>query len=135
MSHITTISLRVQDLDALAIACSALGLELVRDQKTFHWYGAQPQQCEHVIRRPDATAKTKMGGYEIGVTRSACGTHYALKWDAFDRKLLEAVGGADCDALKQRYSVAVTQRQLQSQGYTINEQRQADGSVRLVCTQ
>jgi len=39
MSHIVEVNLLVQDLNALHRACHRLGLELVRGQQTYRWYG------------------------------------------------------------------------------------------------
>src|SRR5215475_6132674 len=75
MSHITKINLIVKDLDAMAKACERLGLELVRNQKTF--VGYRNGQCEHVIRIKDAVA----GTYQIGLAKRADGKGFDLKWD------------------------------------------------------
>ena len=64
MSHVATINIEVKDLDALGIAAGRIGLELVRGQKEYRWYGqsvgdyplpaglteADLGVCEHAIR-------------------------------------------------------------------------------------
>ena len=60
MSHMSTIELEVKDIDILSKACSRMGLKLIRDQKTFKWFGRDDGVCDHAISIPDAA-------YEIGV--------------------------------------------------------------------
>ena len=76
MSHIAEVNLLVQDLNALHRACQRLGLELVRGQQTYCWYGRSVGDyalpvgfakedlgtCEHAIRIPGNDR-----AYEIGI--------------------------------------------------------------------
>ena len=79
MSHIAEVNLLVQDLDALQRARHRLGLELVRHQQTYRWYGTSVGDhplptgfakddlgtCEHAIRIPGNDH-----AYEIGIVTS-----------------------------------------------------------------
>jgi hypothetical protein len=93
MSHIAEVNLLVQDLNALHRACHRLGLELVRGQRTYRWYGRSVGDyplpvgfaknelgtCEHAIRIPGNDR-----AYEIGiVTRRDGKPGYALLWDFY----------------------------------------------------
>ena len=61
MSHISKIELEVKDIQVLISACKRLGLELLKGQKTFKWYGKEAG-CDHAVRVPGAD-------YEIGVVK------------------------------------------------------------------
>ena len=39
MSHVTDLKLRIHDLDALEEAAEKCGLQLMRGQKTYAWFG------------------------------------------------------------------------------------------------
>ena len=143
MSHVSLIALKVRDLDALDAACRRLGLELVRGQKTYRWYGVQvggyplPEgltaadlgKCDHAIRVPDLP-----GAYEIGLVRRT--DHYALLWDFYAGGYgLEAKVGPQCGRLKQAYGVELARREGRRRGYSLTETAQSDGSIRLTIRQ
>lgn len=145
MSHITTCELVIQDLDSLAIAAEKLGLELVRDKKTYKWFGQfvgdyndpavqalgiDPKQygkCEHVLRAKDA----KAGTYEIGLARNPKGSGFVLLYDFFagGYGLMEKISsegrhGQDANLLKQEYANQVSRRELARMGFRVSETRQ-----------
>lgn len=115
MSHVATVDLDVKDLDALATACQRLGLELVRGQTTYRWYGQSVGDyplphgfteqdlghCEHAIRIPPADAEalkaTQRGQepYEIGICRYKPGTKKDVKL-ADGRVVQQDVSGNFC---------------------------------------
>jgi len=152
MSHVTTIDLKINDLDALAIAADRLGMELVRGVKTYKWFGRfvgdyndaaikemgiDPKdhgKCDHVLRVKGAGSDT----YEIGVVK--VGDDYRLLYDfwAGGNGLMEKVSsvgkhGKDCNKLRQEYATEVARKQLRKQGYRVREVRQ-DGRVKLVAS-
>lgn len=67
MSHLSDIGLSVQDLNAMQEAASLCGMELVRGQEEYHWYGTfvgdspmpegmtleQLGKCKHALRLKD----------------------------------------------------------------------------------
>jgi hypothetical protein len=106
MSHISKIELEVRDLGVLGAACRRLGLELVRDQKTFAWYGS-PEACDHVIKVAGAH-------YEIGIRKT--GSVYELVCDYFDQAIGRAIGRGG-GLLKQAYAVEKTRVQARKKGY------------------
>jgi hypothetical protein len=151
MSHITKINLLIKDLDALASACDKLGLELVRDQKTFKAY--RTGRCEHAIR-----VKGNERAYEIGIAKSADGKGFELKWDADigdGGGLYEKVGyetkygwvvevGANgvnkgklvrgsADKLKDWYAAEVARKQMRKQGFMVRTV-QRDRKVQVLCS-
>lgn len=128
MSHLVTIKHQFLDLDTLATAAKECGLELVRHQRTFKWYGQSvgdyplPEgfqvedlgKCEHAIRIPgDSRA------YEIGVVRRRDGKPgWTLLFDFWGScgKALEDKAGHRCSGLIQQYVLAQTKKTLQRQG-------------------
>lgn len=145
ISHVATVDLHIKDLDALAEACKRFGLELVRGQKSYRWYGKHVGDyplpagfkedelgtCEHAIRIPGNT-----GSYEIGVVKRRDGKPgYSLLWDFFAGGYgLEEKVGTGCQKLKQAYSVTVAKRAAQKQGMRVQEHVTSDGKVRLLCS-
>jgi hypothetical protein len=150
MSHVATGKCRIFDLDALEQAASAVGLELVRDQKTYKWFGAflndsqvgrdavkqgaRPAdfgKCEHALRLKDH----KPGDYEIGIKPALDGKGYRLEYDQWGhsgRKLAAAVGGTDAEKLQDQYNLAVAMRSLVRQGYRVRQQTNEHGDLQLV---
>ncbi len=119
MSHISKIELEVKDLGILGQACSKLGLQLIRNQKTFRWYGKEAP-CDHTIQVPGAD-------YEIGVTRKD--HFYELNCDFYDRNL-EKVIGSQGGLLKQAYAVMKTRIEARKKGYSVLE-RKTENSIKL----
>lgn len=136
MSHIATVEVRIVCLDALAIAAEACGLELVRGQTTYRWFGnveaagreysdpARPDagKCEHALR-----VKGDRNAYEIGVVRAAGGDGYQLAWDAYGGgKGLMALVASEANRqgvgkLVQRYSLERARRELMGKGCRVVE--------------
>jgi len=119
MSHISKIELEVRDLGILGQACSRMGLELVRDQKSFRWYGKE-SFCDHAIKIPGAN-------YEIGVLKKD--GLYELNCDFFDCNL-EKVIGSEGGLLKQAYAVIKTRVEARKKGYSVLE-RKTENSIKL----
>jgi hypothetical protein len=119
MSHISEIELEVKDLGILSQACSRLGLEMLRNSKTFKWYGKQ-SPCDHCIRVPGAD-------YEIGVLHR--NGSYELNCDFYDKNL-EKVIGLKGGLLKQAYAAEKTRIEARKKGYSVIE-RQTQNGIRL----
>jgi hypothetical protein len=117
MSHISKIELEVNDLGTLAQACSRLGLNLIRDKKTFKWYGREDGKCDHAIKVPGAT-------YEIGVIKR--GNAFELQCDYFDNAIGKAIG-QNGGLLKQAYAVERTRAEARRKGYTVIEKTTPQG--------
>lgn len=139
MSHIATIEIIVKDLDSLELACTELGLELMRNQHTYKWYGravgrtadASDGLCEHAIR-----VKGNDRAYEIGLVRKADGSGYELRWDDYNSGygLVEKVG-AKAGKLIQGYAVEVAVRAAKRAGFrVVKKVTRTDGSVAITTT-
>ena len=119
MSHISKIELEVRDIRVLGNACQRLGLELLKGQKTFKWYGKEAT-CDHAIRLPGAD-------YEIGILKT--GGLYELSCDYYDRNIEKAIG-VQGGFLKQAYAVEKTKVEARKKGYSVVE-RQSQTGIRL----
>ena len=153
MSHIATIEIEIKDLDALAAACEPLGLELVRGQKKYNWYGVSIGDsplpvgftkedlgsCEHVLRMKGTAMNgqiDKRMPYEIGLVARRDGkAGYALMWDTYrgGGGLVEKVGGEQAERLCQGYAVEVAMRIAKRQGFrVVKKEVRSDGSIAIV---
>lgn len=137
MSHIATVDVEIKDLDALAKAAKACGLEFVTDAKTFRYYSGRRAPCSHALRVPGNDK-----AYEIGVVKRADGKSYELQYDPFSRGngMMDLVS-SESDKHKQKlgrllqaYSTAVARKEMMKAGYRVSEKVDAKGVVRLVCT-
>lgn len=150
MSHISTVDLVIEDLDALAEAAGKLGLVLHRGATSYKWFGRfvgdynDPQvqelgipvseygKCQHKL-----SVVGNEHAYEIGLAKNPKGRGYVLLFDHWGggSGLMEKVStvgsrGTDCNRLKQEYATEVARRQLRRQGYRVREIREK-GNVRL----
>lgn len=145
MSHVAQIDVEIRDLDALQEACGRVGLELIREQKTYRWFGEHigdyplPAgfaaedlgKCEHAVRIPGPGNVA----YEIGVCKRRDGRPgYTLMWDFFGGgQGLVHVAGKDCCKLRQAYALVVAKRAAMKQGFRVMEKKVQDGSYVLRC--
>lgn len=148
MSHVTLIDLLVKDLDALDKACGRMGLELVRGQKTFKWFGrfmydspgikgvdpAEYGKCDHAIR-----VKGNKQAYEIGLVARKDGKGYELRWDNWRNGFgLCAATGYDVNdtsgnKLKDWYAAEVARKQMSRQGFRV-QMKQQERKVQVLCS-
>ena len=139
MSHVCSLRIKILDLDALAAACTKLGLVLNKNQRTYRWYGrsvgdypvpagfsaADLGQCEHAIALgPEKAAELRgrysQASYEIGVVKSKNEEGYELFWDFYNRGFgMQDVVGDEGRILKTEYGVAVATAHLESEGYEV----------------
>jgi hypothetical protein len=145
MSHVATIDLEIRDLEALAEAAKRIGMEFIRDQKTYRWWGESVGDypipdgfkvedlgiCEHALCITPSKRKRE-DPYEIGVVRRRDGRPgFTLLWDFIDHDLVN-IAGKNGVNLKREYAAVVARKQAMAQGFMVNEQRQVDGSIRMV---
>jgi hypothetical protein len=155
MSHVTAINLFITDLDSLAKACERLGLELVKGQKTFKWYGrfvgdspgipgmkaSDYGKCEHAIR-----VKGNKVAYEIGLIKRRDGkAGYELIWDnwagghglcakvMYENTLGKTRTAPNADKLKDWYAAEVSAKTMRRQGFRVNATQQGR-KVKVVCS-
>lgn len=135
MSHVAEIDLLINDLDALDAACKRIGMELRRDQKTWHWYGTSEGDigvCDHAL-----AVVGSQRAYEVGVRLNADASKgkFSLLYDLYrgGNGLRDKVG-EDCNKLKQAYATEVAIKQAKRQGFQVHESLKQDGTVQLRCT-
>jgi len=150
MSHVVTMKVRVTDLDCLERAADRLGLELVRGQKTYRWFGkwvndyhaedaayrdgvdpSQYGKCDHVLR-----VRGVSGAYEVGLVDDGEGG-FRVIYDFYNGGfgLMGHIGDGekDCNKLMREYSKQVAIDQLEEQGFVFDsEEVSEDGSVELL---
>ena len=142
MSHMAAIDLEITDLNALEAACLYLGLELVRGQKTWKWwgrwvddyhgqeaaynFGIDPKEygtcAEHAI-----CMKNDANAYEIGVVKRRDGKPgYLLLFDFYGQgenitKIIQGMNEKGeferAGKLKQYYAACKAQQELKAKGY------------------
>jgi hypothetical protein len=123
MSHIQTIEIEITDLQALKNTCKRLGLVWKQDQKTFKWYGQNPEKCDHAISVPNAN-------YEIGVLKNVGMKGFTLQVDYYDRKVTEKIGQLG-GLFKQAYGLEKAKIEAIKKGYSVREHRVNDRQIEL----
>lgn len=140
MSHVVTSPMRFTDLDLLEATCKEMGLELVRNRKTFRWYGRHvgdyklPEgftkeelgKCSHVVR-----VKGDKEAYEVGLVAPKDGSKGFLPmWDFWGHRgaRLQAKVGKNCSELNQAYSVRVLQKRL-GRTHKVKARKQKNGKM------
>jgi hypothetical protein len=142
MSHVATIDVQVKDVECAGLAAKRMGGEMVK-QSTYAWYGhwmndyseadagykngIKPEdygKCEYAIKFPGVD-------YEVGLVKRPDGKGYVPIWDFIDSALLEKMGRSG-EKFKQAYAAEVALAHARKQGFHVQEQRQANGTVRLV---
>jgi hypothetical protein len=143
MSHVACIDIEITDLEALESACERLGWKLVKEAKTFKWFGkwvddyhSQDAAYHHGINPEDygkCAHKIKVPGcgYEIGLLEQEDGSFKAI-FDFYDKKLEQAVGGKTCSKLKQLYGVEKTKKECIKKGFKVKEKKLKDGKLQLI---
>jgi hypothetical protein len=132
MSHVSAIKLVIEDLDALEKAAELIGCELVRNQKTWKWYGKWVNdyhgddaayrhgiktedygKCEHAIR-----VKGNSQAYEVGLVKNPDGPGFVPLFDFFaGGKGLQAVIGDGAGNLRREYALQVGMKEMQRKGF------------------
>lgn len=145
MSHVVNLELLILDLEALGVAAKACGLELIRNQKHYKWWGhsvgdypiptgftaEELGTCEHAL-----SVVGNDQAYEIGVVKRRDGKPgYQLLYDYFSggKGLVEKIGGNEAPKLKQRYQVEIFRREMAKKGMRVSE-RIVNGKLQVEAT-
>jgi hypothetical protein len=121
MSHITTMTAQVKDLDAVERAVKELGGTLVRNQQTHTYYGGAQGKCDHAIKLPGTS-------YEIGLVLDQQTGAYKLAYDSFCPVVARVTGTAygggakfvdGQKTLMQLYGVHKTALEMRRRGYSV----------------
>lgn len=148
MSHVVAIDVELRDLDAIKLAAKRLGLVFVENQKTYRWWGtsvgdyplpkgmtaADLGKCEHAITLA-ADHPQAQHAYEIGVVKRKDGQGWTLVYDFFGPgHALKQVIGEDLGPFKQAYGVEVARKELEMDGWMVNEVLSENGDIELEAT-
>jgi hypothetical protein len=129
MSHISTIKVKIRDLDALESACRELKVELRRNQKQFKTYNGALTPCDFAIVVPG-----ERRAYEAGVVKAADGDGWELQVDNWNEgQGLNDRIGHDAVKLQQYYGIHAATAAATRQGMRVARTQLPDGSIRLVC--
>lgn len=121
MSHIVKLELQINDLESLKKACERLKIQLVKEQKTFKWYGSTPAPCDAAIKIPNAN-------YEIGVVKKD--KTWELQCDWFDSRIERTIG-KNGGLLKQAYVLEKSKLEALRKGFAVKENRLENGTMEL----
>lgn len=122
MSHFSQIKTQIRDLTCLQAALSDMGTEWKSGPHPIRGYQGLTHDAEVVIEQEN--------GYDIGFSWN--GQEYALVADLQYWKQPLSVEGF-LNRVNQRYAYHTVVKQTASQGFQVSEEeRQADGSIRLV---
>lgn len=138
MSHVTTGSCVIKDLEALKLAAQELGGAFVAGQHSYKWYGRYvgdaplPKgltiddlgKCTHAITLPKVE-------YEVGVVRQSDGS-FRLMFDYWGpgQGLVKAFG-ENLGKLQQIYAKHAVIRQAKAKGMIVRQSAGNDGSIKL----
>lgn len=133
MSHVVTVDVIIQDLDALAAAAEQLGMEMVKTNQ-FRWFGRHmgdfplPEgfkkedmgKCEYALRVKGAGPEV----YEVGIARRRDGKPGFVPLQDFWQGGygLEEKIGTEGVNLKREYALAVAAKEMRRQGFRVSRQ-------------
>jgi hypothetical protein len=138
MSHVAECKAELKSLDMIEAAAVRLGGQLMRDQKSYKWFGrwvgdspmpkgmtqADLGKCDHAIRFPNAS-------YEVGVRTQKDGTH-SLAWDWWSAGgLLPIMGDQNAGKFVQAYGLEAATKAARRRGYSTREIAQPNGDIQL----
>ena len=143
MSHVTTGEMCITSLEFADIAAQRLGGRVVKNQRTFAWYGkwlddwrderaassrgVNPEtfgRCDHAIVMDDA----EKGDYEIGLVKRSDGKGWDAIYDVFGPgKKLESLFGVGLSGLKTEIGVVTSMRTYGRMGYQVKEGKNKAG--------
>ena len=120
MSHFTSITTQIKDLEALADACKELGVELVH-QGVARGYATNTRTGDAVIRLK--------GPYDIALNRQEDG-NYGLTTDWWGGHVEKEVG-TNFTKLIQLYGVHKAMREAKKKGYLTSRKTLPNGAIKL----
>jgi hypothetical protein len=120
MSHFTEVKTTIKNAQALKMACSELGLELIPNGVA-RGYRGQTTGGDYVLRLK--------GPYDVSLIRQDSGD-YALKTDFWQGHVEKEIG-KNGGMLLQSYGVAAATLEARKQGYSVSKRVLEDGSIKL----
>jgi hypothetical protein len=132
MSHYCEVAIELTDEGCLVAALNRLGfqgkVEVHREAQTLYGYmgDARPQKAHIIIRRQHVGRAAN----DLGFERQANGK-YRVWVSEFDQSR-NGYDNAWLGRLKQAYGIEKVRKEAKKRGYSLTEQKQENGTVRLV---
>ena len=132
MSHYCEVAIELTDEGCLVAALNRLGfqgkVEVHQEAQTLYGYmgDARPQKAHIIIRRQHVGR----GANDLGFERQADGK-YRVWVSEFDQSR-NGYDNAWLGRLKQAYGIEKVRKEAKKRGYRLTEQKQDNGTVRLV---
>ena len=129
MSHLSTVTTKIKDIQALREAAKALGLELKTGGRVRGYGGVLYNETDYMIALP--------GPFDLGFRKQADGT-YAMESDGglmegwYDSEAGMAKIGRNAGLLKQNYALAILQADARRKGRQVKTEKMPNGSLRVV---
>lgn len=140
MSHYRKINVDIKNGESLVQALRDLGMtpqvssDLRQNSMTLftHWrsFGAIDQRVAVAVQRDDLREAKSRLGYGVGYAMDGIG--FAWNGSGYDM-IQDGLPETAINSIRQRYAVVEAKRLAMVEGYTVTEQQDADGTVRLVC--
>ena len=121
MSHFTTITTQIKDIDALRLACTELGLSLLQK--------ADARGYRDNIIKGDFVIRLN-GPFDIAHNKQKDGS-YGITADLWAEHVEEEVG-KNSGRLLQLYAVHKATREARKKGHFVTRTAKHDGSIKLV---
>lgn len=124
MSHFTSITTSIKDMEALKTAAGALGLSVVENSKA-RGYAGQKIKADFVIQLK--------GPYDIALIKQPNDT-YEIVTDWWGGHVEKEVG-PKAGQLLQNYGVACAMKVAKERGLEVQHEKMSDGTIRIVATE
>ena len=121
MSHFTTITTVIKDIEALRSACNEMGLSLIENAEARGYY-ENKIKGEIVVRLK--------GPYDIALNKQPDGS-FGLTADLWNGHVEQEVGPG-YGKLLQLYGVHKAIREARKKGHLVRRSQQQDGGIKLV---
>lgn len=121
MSHFTTITTQIKDIEALKSACKELGLPVLQNTNA-RGYASNETKGDYVIKLK--------GPYDIALNKQKNGA-YGITADLWEGHVEKEVG-KNYGKLMQLYAVHKATREARKKGHMTRRLPQKDGSIKLV---
>lgn len=125
MSHMTTIDIEIQDVDALEEACARIeGLTFVRGKTKATYYGHNTVGCKHAI-------EVNGSAFDIAVVER--GGKYFLQADFYgmEGQKITKTAGQGLGLLKQAYGIVKAKKESRKKGWMPSERKLDNGKIRV----
>lgn len=121
MSHFTTITTQIKDIEALRAACAELELTVLPNAEARGFINAK-QKGDHVIRLK--------GPYDIALNKQQDGS-FGITADLWNGHVEQEVG-TGYGKLLQLYAVHKATREARKKGHLVKRSLQKNGAIKLV---